>query len=153
MSACVFMCIGVFVCLNTSKSSLFSQSRSIILLNFFLYQSFFSPSTYVLLQPCAARSPGVRFPVVGPAVSPLPNLLKMLPLLVSWADSWAQRWDFLPRSRKGFIRLVSSGILSCPHLLTNLVDGAQVRVVHQLHEVPVPKLLVGNWGATSAAGF
>ena len=152
VSACVFMCMDVSVCEHLQEF-LVSQSLSINLS--FLYQSFFSPSMSfsTLLHPCAARCPRVRFPVVGPTVSPLPYLLKMLPLLVSWADSRAQRRGVLPWSRERLIPLVTAGVLSCPNLLANLVDSAQVRVVHQLHEVPVPKLLIGHWGTSSAAGI
>lgn len=121
---------------------------------FSIYQSFFSSSIFflTLLLPCTAWRPWAWFPIMGPAVSPLSYLLEMLPLLVSWADSRTQRCDVLPRCREGFIHLVAAGVLARPNLLTNLVDGAQVRVVHQLHEVPVPKLLIGHWGTTSAAG-
>lgn len=151
VSACVLMCC-VCMCEHLQE---FLVSQSIILLLSFSYQSFFSPSMSfsTSLLSCAARRPRVWFPVVGPAVSPLPYLLKMLPLLVRRTDGGAQRRDVLPRSRKGLVPLFSAaaGILSRPNLLTNLVDGAQVGVVHQLHEVPVPKLLVGHWGAASTA--
>lgn len=149
------MCLHVCICMcEHLQEFMVSQSLSTILLLCSLYQ-FFSPSISFsgLLLPCAAWRPRVRFPVVGPAVSPLPYLLKMLPLLVSWADGGAQRWDVLPRSRKALICLVDAGVLPRPNLLTNLVDSAQVRVVHKLHEVPIPKLLIGHWGPTSAAGF
>lgn len=109
-------------------------------------------SFLTLLLPCAARRPRIRLPVVGPAVPPLSQLLEVLPLLVRWADSGAGVRAVLPRSREGLISLLTAGILSCPDLLTNLVDGAQVRVVHQLHEVPIPELLIGHWGPSSAAG-
>ncbi|TNN61828.1 hypothetical protein EYF80_027945 [Liparis tanakae] len=80
----------------------------------------------VLLFPCTARRPRIRLSIVGPAVSPLPYLLKMLPLLVSWADSRAQRRGLLPQSSNCLIPLVTAGILSCPNLLTNLVNSAQL---------------------------
>lgn len=153
VSECIFMCGSVSVCVWTPPgvcglSVSFNHSSSIS-----LYESFYSPSspTYLLL-PCTARRSRVRFAVVGPAISPLPYLLEMFPLLVSWADSRAQRRDVLPWSSKTLIHWVNACILTSPNLLTNLVDCAQVRVVHQLHEVPVPKLLIGHGRPTSAAG-
>lgn len=88
---------------------------------------------------------------MGPAVSALPYLLKMLPLLVPWADGGSQRGDVLHRSRDVLVHLVPSCVLPCPNLLADLVDRAEVGVVHQLHEVPVPKLLIGGRGRASAA--
>lgn len=153
---CVCMCFYVHECICVCEH----LQEFLVSVSFYhsppfsLYQSFFSPSISfsTLLLPCTAWRPRVRFPVVGPAVSPLPYLLKMLPLLVRRADSRAQRCDVLPHSRKALIHLVAASILACPNLLTNLVNGAQVGVVHQLHEVPVPKLLIGHLGPTSTAG-
>lgn len=81
---------------------------------------------------------------MGPAISPLPYLLQMLPLLVCWARRGAEWQAALPRRRKALIRWVDTSIFPGPNLLTNLVNRAQVRVVYELHEVPVPKLLIGH---------
>lgn len=144
----------VSVCVNTSRSSW--SLRLVLSFSSFLScisHSFHPVSFSALLFPSTARRPRIRLPIVGPAVSPLPYLLKMLPLLVSWADSRDQRRGSLPQSSNCLIPLVTAGILSCPNLLTNLVNSAQVRVIHQLHEVPIPKLLIGHRGPTSTAGF
>lgn len=147
MSACVFMCgsvqcLNVRESLNVSQSPLFSLDQS-------LYP--YPPSSFFCLLPCTSRCPRVWFPVVGPAVSALSYLLKMLPLFVPWTDGGAQGRDVLHGSGDALVHLVHSCVLPCPNLLTNLVDCAEVGVVHQLHEVPVPKLLIGHWGRASAA--
>lgn len=150
---CVCVCLHVFLCVSVfehlwefvipqSLSSVLLVPVILLLLQLFLY----------LLLPCTARCPRIWFPIVGPAVSPLSYFLKMLPLLVSWAVWRAKGWDVLHRSRKALINLVNASILPRPNLLTNLVDRVQVRVIHQLHEVPVPKLLIGHWRPPSAAG-
>lgn len=158
MSVCVcFMCVNISACVyfNTSSSSWSLSLFSIHLL--FFHPSFLSISVILfflhrslLLLACAARRPRVWFPIVGPAVSPLPYLLKMLPLLVSrGADDGALRRSFPPWEIPFHLL---AGTLACPNLLTYLVHGAQVRVVHQLHEVPVPNLLVGGGRPATTAG-
>lgn len=85
---------------------------------------------------------------MGSAVPPLADVLKMLPLLVSGLDHRAEgRGLFGGRSREALFRL---GILARPDLLADLVHGAKIGVVHQLHEVPVPHLLIGGgWAAVT----
>lgn len=104
-SVCVLMYVGVSVCMNTSSSSLSLVSLSFHLVSVILYSPYIPFSMKLL--PRAARRPRVRFPIVGSAVSPLPYLLKVLPLLVRGADSGAQRWDFLDGSREALIHLCS----------------------------------------------
>ena len=147
------MCVCVYVILYVLTP--LSVLILFLSLSSLLYQSLFSPSVSfsALLLPCTAWGPRVRFPIVGPAVSPLPDLLEMLPLLVSRAGSGSQGLDVLPLSREALTRLVATGVLARPNLLANLVDGAQVGVVHQLHEVPVPQLLICHRGAASTAGI
>lgn len=117
--------------------------------SFLLDQSFWSWS----LLSCTARRPRIRFPVVGPAVPPLPDLLEVFPLLVGRPGGGPpQRRDVFPRGRKTLLPLIAAGVLPRPNLLTDLVHRAEVGVVHQLHEVPVPQLLIGDRGAASAAG-
>lgn len=118
---------------------------------FSLDQSLSPPCSFFSLLPCTSRCPRVRFSVVGPAVSALPDLLKMLPLLVPCVDGGTKRRTILHGSRDTLIHLVHSCILPCPNLLANLVDCAEIGVVHQLHKVPVPKLLIGHGGRASAA--
>lgn len=89
---------------------------------------------------------------MGPAVSPLPYLLEVFPLLVSRADGGTQSRDVLPRGGKTLIPLFAAGVLARPNLLADLVDRAEVGVVHQLHEVPVPKLLIGHRRPTATTG-
>lgn len=50
------------------------------------------------------------------------------------------------RSLAGRIRSAFSrqAVLAGPDLLADLIDCAQVGVIHQLHEVPVPQLLIGG---------
>lgn len=88
---------------------------------------------------------------MGPAISPLAYLLKVLPLLVRWTRGRPHRQAALPLGREALIRRVDASVFPRPNLLANLVDRAEVRVVHQLHEVPVPELLIGHGGAAAAA--
>lgn len=50
-------------------------------------------------------------------------------------------------------------LLARPHLLTDLVHGAEIGVIYQLHEVAVPELLIGGgvwvggaWGSRVQSG-
>lgn len=126
LSVWVFMCVGLSVCVKTSRSSwslsLFLSFSSYLFVSVIIFSLHLFFST--LLLPCAAGSPRVWFPVVGPTVSPLPYLLKMLPFLVSRVNSRTQRRTLLPWSRKALIQLVTTCVLACPNLLTNLVNGA-----------------------------
>lgn len=87
---------------------------------------------------------------MGSAVPPLADVLQMLPLLVRGPDHGTDgRGLFVGRRREALVRL---GALARPHLLTDLIHGAEVRVVNQLHEVPVPQLLIGGrWAAAASA--
>lgn len=150
MSACVFMCVSCTMSVCSDPSGSLSVSISL------LFSPWICPSglppAFSSLLPRTSRCSRVRFPVVGPAVSALPYLLKMLPLFVPRADGGPQRWDVLDGSRDGaLVRLFRSCVLPCPNLLANLVNCAEVGVVHQLHEVPVPKLLIGHGGRASTA--
>lgn len=110
---------------------LVSQSLSIILiLSPCTSHLFLPPSPSMLLLSRAAWRPRVWFAVVGPAIPPLPYFLKMLPFLTSCRDSRAKRQRILSWSEENPLGLLAASVLACPHLLANLVDGAQVRVVN-----------------------
>lgn len=158
MCVCVF-CARVFVCLCVCRENLqeFSVSQSLprsLLLSSRI--SSYSPSLHTSpppLLPGAARRSGVGLAVVGSAVPPLSYLLEMLPLLVSGAYHGSHRRGLFTLSGKSLVRLVGARVLARPNLFADLVHGAQVWVVNQLHEVPVPKLLIGHRRPAPAAGF
>lgn len=159
LSACPCVCVFQHLRQSLMSFSLFLSFFMLLFspflplsLSLSLYQSLFS-SLHLLLHlllPRAAWCSRVWFPVVGSAVPPLANVLKVFPLLISGPDDRPQRRNLFPWRREALIRLVA-GTLACPNLLADLIDGAQVRVIHQLHEVTVPQLLIGRRGPASAA--
>lgn len=103
---------------------------------FFLCLSLLNP----LLLSRTPRRSRCRFSVMCSAVPPLPHLLQMLPLFVGGVQRIG-RWRLVGCICHGFVWLA---VLAWPDLLADLVNGAQVGVIDQLHEVSVPQLLIGG---------